>query len=188
MLCGAAIAAAACSSDDTKSPTAPTGIPTVAGTWAGQYHIKNCTDTVNGVPGTLCATVTDSSTATTPASTQPLQLTLTQQGDQVGGTLAFTGWYVQNVPVTGTIGTSGRLWLTGALTFTDPACPTTTGRVTVSAWVTDLNRERNELIGAFTLTGNRRLSACLFSNVAVDADTVDITRKAVTTTTTAGAS
>src|SRR6266511_6072246 len=63
MLCGAAIAAAACSDDDTKSPTAPTGIPNVAGTWAGQYHIKNCTDTVNGAPGTLCASVTDSSTA-----------------------------------------------------------------------------------------------------------------------------
>lgn len=192
MLCAAAIGAPACSSDTGNSPTTPTGIPTVAGTWAGQYHVKTCTDTVNGAPGTLCASVTDATTTTltgTPAaSTQPVQLTITQQGDQVSGTLAFTGWYVQSVPVTGTIGTSGRLWLQGTITVTDPACPTAAGKAAVSAWVTDLNRAQSGMIGGFTLAATRRLSACLFANVAMEADTVDIARKAATTTPTTASS
>jgi hypothetical protein len=178
-LCGGmTIGASACSSDTTNSPTTPTGIPNVAGTWTGQYHIKACTDTVNGTPGTVCAAVVDTGGTTTAASTQPLQLVLTQQSDQVGGTLTFSGWYAQSVPVTGTIGTSGRLWLQGTLRLTDPACPTMTGTFTLSGWVTDLNRQQNELIGGFNFTTKKRLTACLFADLSVQTDTVDITRKA----------
>jgi len=166
----------ACS--DSVTPTNPTGVPNVAGVWSGTYHIKSCTDTINGAPGTLCATVTDSTTATTPASTQPVQLTLTQQKDQLTGTLAFTGWYVVNVAVTGTVVTSGRVHLEGNAAFTDTACPTTTGHFTLSVWTSDLNRSQNGMIGEFSFTGNKRLSACLFSDLAVTADTVDISRKA----------
>jgi hypothetical protein len=175
--CGIALAAVSCSDDENKNPTTPTGIPTVSGTWSGTYHVKTCTDTVNGAAGTLCATVLDTGTTTNNASTQPLQVTLTQQSDQVGGTVAFTGWLAQSVPVTGTVGSSGRVWLQGAVAFTDAACPAVTGTVTVSGWITDLNREQNELIGAFNLTGLRKMSACLFANVTVSADTVDIKKK-----------
>ena len=172
-----------CSSDDNKSPTTPTGIPNVAGTWSGTYHIKQCTDTVNGAPGTLCATVTDPATGTNTASTQPVQLVLSQQNDQVGGTLVFSGWYAQSVPVTGTIGSSGRLWLQGTIAVTDPACPTATGTFTLGTWFSDLNRQQNEMIGSFNFTTKKRLSACLFADLNVTIDTVDITKKASTTTT-----
>ena len=171
------IGTASCSDDENKTPTNPTGIPTVSGTWTGTYHIKTCTDTVNGAAGTLCATVLDTTTTTNTSSTQPVTVTLTQQNDQVGGTVAFSNWYVQTVPVTGTIGTSGRLWLQGSVTFTDPACPTVTGSVALSAWVTDLNRERNEFIGVFNITGLRKMSACLFANITVSADSVDVIKK-----------
>lgn len=175
---GLAIGGVACSSNTNTSPTTPTGIPGVAGTWTGQYHIKACTDTVNGTPGTVCTAVLDTGTITTPASTQPMLLVLTQQSDQVGGTLTFSGWYAQSVPVTGTIGTSGRLWLQGTLAFTDPACPTTTATFTLSGWVTDLNRQQNEMIGGFNFTTKKRLTACVFADLNVQTDTVDITRKA----------
>jgi hypothetical protein len=181
----ALVGVAGCSGDNNTSPTTPTGIPSVAGTWTGKYHVKACTDTINGAAGTVCATVLDPATGTNAASTQPVQLMLTQQGDQVGGTLIFTGWYVQNVPVTGTIGTSGRLWLQGTIAVTDPACPTTTGTFTLSTWFTDLNREQNEMIGGFNFTTKKRLSACLFADLNVQTDTVDISRKASTTTTAA---
>jgi hypothetical protein len=187
-LLAATLGVAGCSSDNNTSPTTPTGIPNVAGTWTGQYHIRVCTDTINGAAGTVCATVLDPATGTNAASTQPVQVMLTQQGDQVGGTLVFSGWYVQSVPVTGTIGTSGRLWLQGTIAVTDPACPTTTGTFTLSTWFTDLNRERNEMIGSFNFTTRKRLSACLFADLNVQTDTVDITRKASTTTTTTTAS
>jgi hypothetical protein len=84
---------------------------------------------------------------------------------------------VQTVPVTGTIGTSGRIWLQGTVAFTDTACPAVTGTVTLSGWVTDLNREQNEAIGVFTVTGLRKMSACLFANINVSADGVDIKKK-----------
>jgi hypothetical protein len=181
-LCGIA----GCSSDDNTSPTAPTGIPNVAGTWAGQYHIKACTDTVNGTPGTVCAGFLDPTGGTNAASTQPVQVMLTQQNDQVGGTLVFSGWFVQSVPLTGTVGTSGRVWLQGSGTFTDPACPTTTGKVAVSGWITDLNREQTQLTGVFNFTGDKRLSACVFDNLSVQTDTVVVTRAPSSTTTTTG--
>jgi hypothetical protein len=175
---GALFGLAGCSDDDeNKSPTNPTGIPVVSGSWSGTYHVKTCTDTVNGAAGTLCATVLDPATGPTPASTQPIAMTLTQQSDQVGGTVTFSGWYLQTVPVTGTIGTSGRLWLQGTVTFTDPACPAVTGPVTLSGWVTDLNRERNEVIGVFNISGLRKLSACTFANINVSADAADLTKK-----------
>ncbi len=183
-VCGT-LGIAGCSDDsDNKSPTTPTGIPNVAGTWSGTYHIKQCTDTVNGAPGTLCATVTDPAGGINTASTQPVQLVLSQQNDQVGGTLVFSGWYAQSVPVTGTIGSSGRLWLQGTIGVTDPACPTTTGTFTLSTWFSDLNREQNEMVGSFGFTTKKRLSACLFADVNVSIDTVDITKKATTSTTT----
>jgi hypothetical protein len=175
---------AGCSDDSDTSPTTPTGIPNVSGTWTGTYHIKQCTDTVNGAPGTLCSTVTDPATGgTNTASTQPVQLMLTQQNDQVGGTLVFSGWYAQSVPVTGTIGSSGRLWLQGTIAVSDPACPTTTGTFSMGTWFTDLNRERNAMVGSFNFTTKRRLSACLFSDLTVQIDTVSIALKVPTSTT-----
>lgn len=183
-LCVIFVGVSGCSDDSNTSPTTPTGIPNVAGTWSGTYHIKQCTDTVNGAPGTLCATVTDPATGTNTASTQPVQLVLSQQNDQVGGTLVFSGWYAQSVPVTGTIGSSGRLWLQGTIAVTDPACPTTTGTFTLGTWFSDLNRQQNEMVGGFTFTTKKRLSACVFADLNVTIDTVDITKKASTTTTT----
>jgi hypothetical protein len=177
LLCGIAIGTTSCGDDNNTSPTSPTGIPTVSGTWTGTYHIKTCTDTVNGAPGTLCATVLDTTSTTNTASTQPITVTLTQQSDQVGGTVAFSGWYVQSVPVTGTVGTSGRVWLQGSVAFTDAACPAATGTVSLSGWVTDLNREQNRLIGVFNLTGLRKMSACLFANINVSADSTDVSKK-----------
>jgi hypothetical protein len=172
-----------CGDDKTGSTTAPTGIPNVAGTWTGQYHIKACSDTINGAPGTVCAGFVDpGSGAANANSTQPMQLMLTQTSDQVGGTLVFSGWYVQNVPVTGTIGTSGRLWLQGTLAISDPTCPTASGMFVLSGWITDLNREQNELVGGFNFTTKRKLSACLFSDLTVQTDTVDIKKKAATST------
>src|SRR5690349_13274955 len=144
LACAALISTQACS-DNKTSPTTPTGIPNVAGTWTGTYHIKTCTDTVNGTPGTTCAAVTDPVGGTNAASKQPVQLVLTQQNDQVGGTLVFSGWYVQSVPVTGTIGSSGRLWLQGTVQTTDTACPTTIMTFTLGTWFSDLNREQNEM-------------------------------------------
>jgi hypothetical protein len=177
LLGGLAIASTSCGDDENKSPTTPTGIPTISGSWAGTYHIKTCTDTVNGAAGTLCATVLDTTTTTNTASTQPVQVVLTQQNDQVGGTVTFSGWYVQTVPVTGTVGSSGRIWLQGTVAFSDTACPAVTGTVSLSGWVTDLNREQNEAIGVFNLTGLRKMSACLFANISVTADSVDIKKK-----------
>jgi hypothetical protein len=181
-LCGAA-----CSSDNNPSPTTPSGIPNVAGTWAGQYHIKSCTDTINGTPGTLCATIVDPpSGGTNINSTQPLQLMLTQKSDQVGGTLVFSGWVVQSVPVTGTVGTSGRVWLNGTIAITDPTCPTATGTFTLNGWVTDLNRQQNELTGSFGFTTRKKVSTsgCIFADLTAQSDTVDITKKPATSTTT----
>ncbi len=68
---------ASCSDDVT--PTNPTGLPQVAGTWTGTYRIASCTDTLNGAPGTLCASLT-SATAVRP----PMMLTLQQTGRQIG--------------------------------------------------------------------------------------------------------
>ena len=182
-LCGT-LGMSACSDDSNKSPTTPTGIPNVAGTWTGTYHIKQCTDTVNGTPGTLCAAVTDPAGGTNTASTQPVQLVLSQQNDQVGGTLVFSGWYAQSVPVTGTIGTSGRLWLQGTIALTDPLCPNaTTGTFTLGTWFSDLTRQQSEMIGGFTFTTKKKVSACIFADLSVNIDTVDVTRKATITTT-----
>jgi len=184
---GGTLGAASCGDDTNSTPTNPTGIPTVSGTWSGQYHIKTCTDTINGAAGTVCAGFLDPAGGTNAASTQPVQLMLTQQNDQVGGTLVFSGWVVQSVPVTGTIGSSGRLWLQGTIAITDPLCPTATGTFTLNGWFSDLNRERNEMIGQFGFTTKKKLSACLFSDLNMQADTVDIKSKPAgsTTTTTA---
>ena len=180
---GVTLGFSGCSDDSNTSPTTPTGIPNVAGTWTGTYHIKQCTDTVSGTPGTLCATVTDPAGGTNTASTQPVQLVLSQQNDQVGGTLVFSGWYAQSVPVTGTIGTSGRLWLQGTIALTDPLCPAATGAFTLGTWFSDLTRQQNEMIGGFTFTTKKKVSACIFADLSVNIDTIDITRKASTTTT-----
>jgi hypothetical protein len=189
LVAGLCVSGSACS--DSVTPTNPSGIPNVAGTWSGTYHIKTCTDTINSATstinsgtGTLCATVVDSSSATNPASTQPVQLTLTQQKDQLTGTLSFSGWYVLNVPVTGSIVTSGRVYLQGSGTITDTGCPTTTGTFTLSTWVSDLNRPQDGLTGVFTFAANKRLNACVFDNLTMQADTVVITRKPSSSSTT----
>ncbi len=175
-----AMSVAACSNDVT--PTNPTGIPSVAGTWAGTYHVKSCSDTINGAPGPVCPSLVDSPEATNPASTQPVQVTITQQQDQLTGTLAFSGWYVLNVPVSGRVDVSGRVWLQGSGTIADSGCPTTSGTFSVSGWVADLNRSHDGMSGVFTLSGTKRLSACLFSNYTLQADGVLINLKGSTST------
>ncbi len=175
-----AMSVAGCSSDVT--PTNPTGTPSVAGTWAGTYHVKSCTDTINGAPGTVCPSLVDSPDAPNPASTQPVQVTITQQQDQLTGTLAFSGWYVLNVPVTGRVDVSGRMWLQGSGTISDAGCPTTSGQFSVSGWVSDLNRSHDGMSGVFTLSGTKRLSACLFSNYTLQADGVLINLKGSSST------
>lgn len=170
----ALIFTASCSDDVT--PTNPTGLPQVAGTWTGTYRIASCTDTLNGAPGTLCASLT-SATAVRP----PMTLTLQQTEDRLVGNIVFSGWYVRSMVVTGLVQAGGAVLIEGNATFTEPACPTATtqvpGRLTLSAWNTVVNRTSDGMTGDFRLTATTRTVSCAFGEVTIQADTLQLTKQ-----------
>lgn len=165
---------ASCS--DSETPTNPSGVAQVAGTWTGTFRIAACTATVNGEPGTFCNNLVG-----TAASTQPITLSLQQTDDQVVGNIQFTGWYVRSVVVTGIVQTGGAVILEGTTTWTEPPCATATtpipGRLTLSLWNSFVNRTSNGMTGDFRLTATTRTTPCAFGDVAITADTLTLTRR-----------
>ena len=110
-----------------KSPTGASGA-NYAGTWNGTYHIDTCTATF----------LIDSWCPSALGSTAPLQLSLTQSGSSVTGTIAF-----QNVTgsVSGTVGANGVLSLSGTASTAD-------GHFTLTAWSTTVSG--TSMSGTFT--------------------------------------
>jgi hypothetical protein len=165
---------ASCSDDVT--PTNPSGVAQVAGTWTGNFRIASCTDTLNGAPGTLCTTLTSPT-----APRQPITLSLQQTDDRVVGNLSFTGWYVRSLVVTGIVQPGGAVILEGTATWTEPACPTATtpvpGRLTLSLWNSLVNRTSDGMTGDFRLTATTRTMPCAFGEVSIQADTLTLTKQ-----------
>lgn len=165
-----ALSASGCS--DTETPTNPTGIPDVAGSWTGTYRIRTCTDTIAGAPGPVCGPLTGTS-----APMQPIRLGLQQTGDQVVGSLDFSGWYVRSLVVSGMVQQGGAILLTGSTSATDPTCPTVQSRLALTIWTSTLNRARDGITGDFRISGNVRTTGCVFSEFAIEADTLQLTKQ-----------
>jgi hypothetical protein len=165
---------ASCS--DSETPTNPSGVAQVAGTWTGNFRIASCTDTLNGAPGTLCANLTGTAVAR-----QPITLALQQTDDKVVGNIQFTGWYVRSLVVTGIVQAGGAVILEGTTTWTEPVCPTATtpvpGRLTLTLWNSLVNRTSDGMTGDFRLTGTTRTTACAFGEVSIQADTLTLTKQ-----------
>jgi hypothetical protein len=165
---------ASCS--DSETPTNPSGVAQVAGTWTGNFRIAACTDTLNGAPGTLCASLTG---ATAPL--QPITLTLQQTDDRVVGNIVFSGWYVRSLVVTGIVQPGGAVILEGTTTWTEAVCQTATtpvpGRLTLSLWNSLVNRTSDGMTGDFRLTGTTRTAPCAFGEVTITADTLTLTKQ-----------
>jgi hypothetical protein len=165
---------ASCS--DSETPTNPSGVAQVAGTWTGNFRIGSCTDTLNGAPGTFCANLVGPS-----APRQPITLSLQQTDRQVIGNIQFSGWYVRSVVVTGVVQEGGAVLLEGTTTWTEPVCPTATtpvsGRLTLSLWNTIVNRTSDGMSGEFRMTATTRTTPCAFGEVSIQADTVQLTRQ-----------
>jgi hypothetical protein len=165
---------ASCSDDET--PTNPSGVARVAGTWTGNFRIAACTDTLNGAPGTFCTNLLGPS-----APRQPITLALQQTDNQVVGNIQFTGWYARSVVVTGIVQEGGAVILEGTASWTEPVCPTATtpvpGRLTISLWNTLVNRTSDGMSGDFRLTATTRTVACAFGDVSIQADTLTLTKQ-----------
>lgn len=170
----ALIFTASCS--DSETPTNPSGLAQVAGTWSGTFRIAACTDTLNGAPGTLCTNLTGAT-----APNQPITLSLQQTNEQVIGNIQFTGWYVRSLVVTGIVNEGGQVILEGTTTWTEPACPTATtqvpGRLTITLWNSLVNRTSDGMTGDFRLSGTTRTAPCAFGEVAIQADTLQLTKR-----------
>lgn len=171
----ALIFTASCSDDDI-TPTNPSGVPQVAGTWTGTYRIATCTDTLNGAPGTLCANLTGA-TALRPSIT----VTLQQTDDKVVGNVVFSGWYVRSIVVTGLVQAGGAVLLEGTATWTELTCTTATtqvpGQLTLSAWNSVVNRTSDGMTGDFRLSGTTRTTPCAYGEVTIQADTLQLTKQ-----------
>jgi hypothetical protein len=171
----ALIFTASCS--DSETPTNPSGVAQIAGTWTGTFRIAACGHTLSGDPGTACNTLIG---ATAPTS-QPITLTLQQTGDQVVGNIAFTGWYSRQVVVTGMVQPGGALNLQGTTTWTEVVCPTATtqvpGQLTVSLWNSLVNRTSDGMTGDFRVTATTRTPACAFGELSIQADTLQLTKR-----------
>jgi hypothetical protein len=165
---------ASCS--DSETPTNPSGLAQVAGTWTGTYRIAACTDTLNGAPGTLCTNLTSAT-----AARQPITLSLQQTDRNVIGNITFSGWYVRSLVVTGIVQEGGAVLLEGTTTWNEPACPTVTtqvpGRLTLTLWNTLVNRTSDGMSGDFRLTGTTRTTQCAFGEVSIQADTLQLTKQ-----------
>lgn len=168
-----ALAAGACS-DDTDSPTDPSGIPPAAGTYTGTYRVKTCSETLTATTGQICGSIAGE----TAPQRQPLRLTLQQTEGQVVGNLEFSGWYARSLVVTGTVDRNGALVLTGATVSADPACPAVQSRLTLNNWLGTLTRASEGVRGEFGITATRRVgtTGCVFSDVTIEADTMELTR------------
>lgn len=170
----ALIFTASCS--DSETPTNPSGVPQVAGTWTGTFRIAACTATLNGEPSTFCNNLTGAA-----APNQPITVSLQQTDDQVVGNVQFTGWYVRSVVVTGVVQAGGAVILEGTTTWTEPACSTSTtpvpGRLTLSLWNSLVNRTSDGMTGDFRLTGTTRTTPCAFGEVSIQADTLQLTKR-----------
>jgi hypothetical protein len=164
------------SCEDSETPTNPSGVAQVAGTWTGTFRIAACTDTLNGAPGTMCSTLVGAS-----APLQPITLALQQTDDRLVGNIQFSGWYVRSLVVTGLVQPGGAVILEGTTTWTEPACPTALtpvpGRLTLTLWNTLVNRTSDGMSGEFRLTGTTRTAPCAFGEVSIQADTLQLTKR-----------
>jgi hypothetical protein len=164
------------SCSDSETPTNPSGVAQVAGTWIGTFRIASCTDTLNGAPGTFCTNLVGPT-----APSQPITVSLQQTDDQVVGNVQFTGWIVRSVVVTGIVQEGGAVNLEGTTSWTEPACATATtqvpGRLTLTLWNTIVNRTSDGMSGDFRVTTTTRTTACAFGDVSIQADTVQITKR-----------
>ena len=107
---------ASCS--DSETPTNPSGVAQVAGTWTGNFRIAACTDTLNGAPGTLCANLTGAS-----APRQPIRSRCSRRTIEVVGNIQFSGWYVRSLVVTGIVQAGGAVILEGTTTLDRTGLP-----------------------------------------------------------------
>jgi hypothetical protein len=165
---------ASCS--DSETPTNPSGVAQISGTWTGNFRVASCTDTLNGAPGTFCTPLT-----VQPPVLQPLTLTLTQTNNQVIGNIQFSGWYVRSLVVSGIVEEGGGLHLEGTTSWTEPVCPTATtpvpGRLTLTGWNTLVNRTSDGMTGDFRLTATTRTTPCAFGEVTLQADSLQLTKR-----------
>lgn len=165
---------ASCS--DSETPTNPSGVAQVAGTWTGNFRIAACTDTLNGAAGTFCANLVGAS-----APRQPITLALQQTDNQVVGNIQFSGWYVRSVVVTGIVQEGGAVILEGTTSWTEPVCATAPapvpGRLTLTLWNSLVNRTSDGMTGDFRLTATTRTTPCAFGDVSIQADTLTLTRQ-----------
>jgi hypothetical protein len=64
---------------------------------------------------------------------------------------------------------------------TEAVCPTATtqvpGRLTLTLWNTLVNRTSDGMTGDFRLTGTTRTTPCAFGEVAIQADTLTLTKQ-----------
>jgi hypothetical protein len=164
------------SCEDSETPTNPSGVAQVAGTWTGNFRIAACTDTLNGNPGTLCTTLLGPT-----APRQPITLALQQTDDRLVGNIQFSGWYVRSLVVTGLVQPGGAVILEGTTTWTEPTCPTALtpvpGRLTLTLWNTLVNRTSDGMTGDFRLSGTTRTTPCAFGEVSIQADTLQLTKQ-----------
>lgn len=162
--------------DDNDSPTNPSGVANVAGTWAGTFRIAACTDTLNGAPGTVCSTLSG-----TTAPLQSIRLALQQTDDRLVGNIQFSGWSTRSLLVTGVIQPGGAVLLEGTTTWTEPNCATATtqvpGRLQLTLWNSLVNRTSDGMTGDFRVSTTTRTTPCAFGEVSIQADTLQLTKQ-----------
>ena len=139
--------------DQPVAPTGPTAPRDFSGKWAGQYDVMSCSYPNCGRIGQQ----------TLPAA-QPVDLTLTQAGSAVSGTLRLSGWLSWEVPVTGTVSSDGFLSLSGSATRTTGDFCHHTGSFKMVSWGTGLDAQGELLSGQFTFTTMKLLSSCYYTD------------------------
>lgn len=183
-----AMMATACGSDS-DSPTQPTNVPPVAGTWRGTYQVRTCTEPpLLPVGASVCSSlIAPPGTTGTP---QPVQFTLAQNETVLSGTITFGGWLGSGtqapapapvtgvtVPLTGLVDRGGTILLQASQNTNDPACPNATIRTVLTTLNATVNRDRNGMqLGTFQLTTSRRVgtTGCNYYEVAISADQLTV--------------
>jgi hypothetical protein len=138
------------------NPTHPTPVPTVSGVWTGSYSIVSCSYLDCGVIG-------NAPPAETP---QPLQLTLSQSGRDLTGTLQVGGWYPISLGITGQIHLDGSVSLQGTTTWQDESCHRQ-GTFTIVTWATTPNAAANQMSGPFAFVTTKHLTSCYYTDLTV---------------------
>jgi hypothetical protein len=113
-----------------------------SGGWTGKYRIRNCTR-ISGAGSSYCRFVL--------GAVLPIQLTVTQDGKAVTGTINFydnLNRLLLNGPITGSSLVSGELRISATVHSVGNEQPETT---TVSDWVTRLSGDAREMIGEFVM-------------------------------------